>query len=445
MLRYPISFTFPTPGAVLSTDIQPEREVRAALERNPSVVNPTDISVSGDGASVTLRGVVPSSEQGDAAVQTAKSLPGVDEVVDQLEVQLRDDGGRGKPAPAHARHTRRVLGEARRRLQKSGLKLLGWLVFGYLLVKLVPSLKHALSSLQHVGWAWVLGAIALEVISEYGFVASWRQIVDPDNVLGSDGRPGRTAAHAAWAQLGGGMVIPGGSIASVGVGGWILHRFGMAPNTIAERQFTLNFLDLAVYALALVVFGVGLATGIFPGEGNLLLTLLPAVIVSAGIVALLLLARAVPQYGKRVESRHRKIAGAITSLADAVAATNQIVFHGDRRKSLLGALAYMVFDALVLWTAFFAIHAHPVPGFPAVMMAYIIGALGGFIPLPAGLGAVGGIAGMLALYGVGHNAAVASVLLYTAVGLLVPVIGGAIAYLFLRRQFGPARAFQQTA
>lgn len=352
---------------------------------------------------------------------------------------------RATPARAQARHTRHVLSEAQARLQTSGLKLLGWLVFGYFLVKLVPSFKHALSSLQHVGWPWVLGAIALEVISEYGFVASWRQIVDPDNVLGSDGRRARTGAHAAWAQLGGGMIVPGGSIASAGVGGWILHRFGMAPKTIAERQFTLNFLDLAVYALALIVFGVGLATGIFPGERNLLLSLVPAVIVAAGIAAVLLLARGAPRYGKRVEPHHRKIAGAITSLANAVAATNRIVFHGDRRQSLVGALAYMIFDALVLWTAFFAIHAHPVPGFPVVMMAYIIGALGGFIPLPAGLGAVGGIAGMLALYGVGHNAAVGAVLLYTAVGLLVPLIGGAVSYLFLRRQFGPIKALQEGA
>jgi hypothetical protein len=36
-----------------------------------------------------------------------------------------------------------------------------------------------------------------------------------------------------------------------------------------------------------------------------------------------------------------------------------------------------------LWTAFVAIHAHPVPGFAVVVMAYTIGALGGSIPLPA--------------------------------------------------------------
>jgi hypothetical protein len=44
---------------------------------------------------------------------------------------------------------------------------------------------------------------------------------------------------------------------------------------------------------------------------------------------------------------------------------------------------------------------------------------------------------MLILYGVGRQAAVAAVLLYSAVALLVPLVGGAIAYLILRREFGP--------
>ena len=55
------------------------------------------------------------------------------------------------------------------------------------------------------------------------------------------------------------------------------------PSSIAERQFNLSFLNTAVDALALVVFGVGLATGIFAGEDNLLLTLLPAALAASGI------------------------------------------------------------------------------------------------------------------------------------------------------------------
>ena len=326
------------------------------------------------------------------------------------------------PAPAHARHTRRALRAARGRLQKHALKLLGRLVFAFLLLKLLPSLKRALHSLEHVGWPWVLGAIALEVVSEFGFVRSWRSIVDPDDLLGRDGRGVRVSTHAAWAQLDGGMVVPGGSLASIGVGAWILRRFGMPAKTIAERQFNLSFLNTGVDALALILFGIGLATGIFPGERNLVLTLLPAVLAMAGIAAVLLVSRVGARYGERPDPAHPKIASSISSLANAAAATERIVFHRERRGSLGGALQYLGFDALVMWTAFFAIHARPVPGFAVVLMAYIIGALGGSIPLPAGIGAVGGIAGMLILYGVGRDAAVAAVLLYEAIGLLVPLI-----------------------
>jgi hypothetical protein len=44
---------------------------------------------------------------------------------------------------------------------------------------------------------------------------------------------------------------------------------------------------------------------------------------------------------------------------------------------------------------------------------------------------------MLLLYGIGRGPAVAAVLIYEAVGLLVPLTGGAVAYLLLRREFGP--------
>jgi uncharacterized membrane protein YbhN (UPF0104 family) len=139
----------------------------------------------------------------------------------------------------------------------------------------------------------------------------------------------------------------------------------------------------------------------------------------------------------RLQAKHPKVASAITTLADAVDDTERLLVHRGAWRSVLGVLFYLGFDVLVLWTAFLAIHAHAVPGFAVVMMAYIIGALGGSIPLPASAGTVGGMAGMLILYGVGHNAAIAAVLLHQAIGLLVPVTGGGIAYAILRRRFGP--------
>ncbi|MGP0037777.1 MAG: hypothetical protein ACLP4R_24885 [Solirubrobacteraceae bacterium] len=39
-------------------------------------------------------------------------------------------------------------------------------------------------------------------------------------------------------------------------------------------------------------------------------------------------------------------------------------------------------DLLILWLALLALHAHPSPASAVVLMAYIIGALGGSVPPP---------------------------------------------------------------
>jgi uncharacterized membrane protein YbhN (UPF0104 family) len=348
----------------------------------------------------------------------------------------RLDPSQRESAPAH--HNRLALSDAKHHLQKSALKLVGYLVAAYLVLRLVPTLEQALHSLEHVSWEWVVGAIAIEVVSETGFVIAWRRVVDPEHVLERDGRGRRMDQRVAWAQLGGGLLVPGGSLGGMGVGAWFLHRFGMPPKQIAERQFNLSFLNTAVSGLALIVFGIGLAIGIFAGEHNLLLTVVPAAVAAIGITAVLLIARRANTYAERLRTKHPKIATSITTLADAVADTRTL-FHRGGWTSVLGAVIYLGFEVLVLWSAFLAIHAHPFPGFAVVVMAYIIGALAGSLPLPASIGTIGGIAGMLIVYGVEHNPAVAAVLLHQAIGLLVPLTGGAIAYAILRRQLGPLR------
>jgi uncharacterized membrane protein YbhN (UPF0104 family) len=333
-----------------------------------------------------------------------------------------------------------VLSNAKRHLKRSALELAGLLGAAYLVLKLIPALKQALRSLEHVSWEWVLGAIALEVVSELGFVVAWREIVDPQKVLDRDGRGRRMDDDVAWAQLGGGLLLPGGAWGGVGVGAWILHRFGMPNKVIAEREFNLQFLNTAVDALVLIAFGVGLATGIFAGGRHLLLTVLPASVAAAAIAAVLLIAPLASSHAERLAPKHPKIAGAITTLANSVEDTKRLLLHRSGLSSVLGVLAYLGFDVLVLWTAFLAVHAHAVPGFAIVVLAYIIGALGGSIPLPASIGAIGGMAAMLILYGVGHNSAIAAVLLHEAIGLLVPLTGGAIAYVILRRRFPLVRS-----
>ena len=338
-----------------------------------------------------------------------------------------------------ADHARHVLAEVRSHLKRRALELVGFLLVVYAVLKLIPALEQALHTLEHASWEWVIALLALEVLSEAGFVFAWGGIVDPQNVLGRDGRGRRIDEHVAWAQLGGGLLLPGGSWGGAGLGGVILHRFGMPTELIAERQLNLSFLNTGIDALALVVFGLGLATGIFAGEHQLLLTLLPAALAGAGIIAAVLIAPHASAGAKRLEAKHRKIAITITTLAAAVEDTQRLLSRRGTWRPALGVVSYLVSDVIVLWCAFHAVHAHPVPGFPVVIMAYIIGALGGSLPLPAAAGTIGGMAGMLILYGVTSHAALAAVLLHQAIGLLVPLIGGAIAYTILRRRFGPLR------
>jgi uncharacterized membrane protein YbhN (UPF0104 family) len=339
---------------------------------------------------------------------------------------------------AHADHLRHALAEVKPQLKRRVLELVGFLIVVYVVLKLIPALEEALHAIENASWEWVIALLGIEVLSETGFVFAWSRIVDPDNVLARSGHGRRMDEHVAWAQLGGGLLLPGGAWGAMGLGGVVLHRFGMPTKLIAERQLNLSFLNTAIDALAIVVFGLGLATGILTGEGNLLLTLLPAVLAGAGIIAAVLIAPRADAAAKRLQAKHGKVATTITTLAAAVEDTKRL-FRRGAWVPILGSIAYVGFEVLVLWCAFRAVHASPIPGFPIVVMAYIIGALGSAIPLPASAGAVGGVAGMLIVYGVAHNTAIAAVLLHQAIGLLVPVIGGAIAYTILRHRLGPIR------
>jgi osmotically-inducible protein OsmY len=72
-------------------DIQLEDDVRSAIERDSRILDPLDVAVDGDDGVVILRGNIGSFGERRAAVEDAKRVPGVHEVVDELAVPLLDD------------------------------------------------------------------------------------------------------------------------------------------------------------------------------------------------------------------------------------------------------------------------------------------------------------------------------------------------------------------
>jgi uncharacterized protein (TIRG00374 family) len=106
-----------------------------------------------------------------------------------------------------------------------------------------------------------------------------------------------------------------------------------------------------------------------------------------------------------------------------------------RRRSpgvLIGSFGYMGFDIAALVLCFRAF-GHS-PALPIVVLAYIIGQLGGLVPLPGGIGGTeGGLIGLFALYNAPLASAAVAVLAYRALALWIPALLGSVAFVQLRR------------
>jgi uncharacterized membrane protein YbhN (UPF0104 family) len=99
---------------------------------------------------------------------------------------------------------------------------------------------------------------------------------------------------------------------------------------------------------------------------------------------------------------------------------------------LVGSFGIMGFDIAVLGFTFNALHYSPAVG--VLVVGYLIGQLGGNIPIPGGiLGLDAGLIGIFALYNQPLATTTGAVLLYHAIALWVPGLLGTIAFLQLRR------------
>jgi uncharacterized membrane protein YbhN (UPF0104 family) len=206
-----------------------------------------------------------------------------------------------------------------------------------------------------------------------------------------------------------------------------------------------------IYAASLLIAGIGLGSGLFPGGGSFAITIVPAI--AAGVLfamtgAVALLPGDIERRLERWASSSGRFAHWVARAATvpALAASGIRTAIGlvrERDPGLLGALAWWGFDICVLWAMFHAFGSPP--PFTVIWMAYFVGMLGNLLPLPGGLGGVeGGMIGAFAAFGVNFNLSVLAVLSYRAVSFWLPTLPGAVAYLQLRRTVARWRE-EQTA
>jgi uncharacterized membrane protein YbhN (UPF0104 family) len=215
--------------------------------------------------------------------------------------------------------------------------------------------------------------------------------------------------------------------ASAGAGGialtaWAMRRSGMERSDVGARLVTFHVLLYGVYMAVLVVGGLGLYTGLFPGGGSFAITVLPAIF-GATVIALV----AAAQWVRPGESGVRRLVGPV---GHGVRDARRLVRAGN--VALLGALMWWGFQIAVLWASFEAFGS--APPFAVIAVAFFVGMLANLLPLPGGVGGVdGGMVGALLAFGVEPELALLAVLGYRGFVFWLPIIPGALGYFALRR------------
>jgi uncharacterized protein (TIRG00374 family) len=129
--------------------------------------------------------------------------------------------------------------------------------------------------------------------------------------------------------------------------------------------------------------------------------------------------------------RSRVLMKALVAIADGVNEAVALLREGNAWL-IGGIIAYLVFDLMILWATFRAFGS--APPLAIVWIAYLIGELGGLIPVPGGIGGIdAGLVGTFVLYNVPITSAASAVLAYRAIALWVPAILGSAAFVSLRR------------
>jgi len=321
---------------------------------------------------------------------------------------------------------------SRRKVRKQLLFLTGVVLLVVAVVTLLPGLEGLRARLSHANPLWLVLGAGLKVLSGLGYVAIFRMVF-------CRRMSWRVSYQIGMSEMGANALLPTGGAGGLALGAWALKRGGMPTAEIALRTAAFFMLTSVANVVGVVVIGVGLAVRVLPGETSLALTLLPAAIAAAAIVGSLLAGRSSAGLHRRLdrieanESSRRSTLALKTLVAIADGVNEAVALLREGNAWLIGGiLAYLVFDVMILWATFRAFGA--APPLAILGMAYLIGELGGLIPVPGGIGGVdAGLVGTFVLYNVPITVAASAVLAYRAIALWVPAILGSAAFVSLRR------------
>jgi uncharacterized protein (TIRG00374 family) len=359
--------------------------------------------------------------------------------------QERVQDGSGAAMHGHEEEMPRVL-LTRRQIFAFALFVLSAVAFLYFVLPKLAGVGKTVHRLEAGDPWWIAVGVALEMLSFAGYVVLFRAVF-----VSGEGRVNwRESYQITMAGLAATRLFAAAGAGGVALTAWALRRSGMAPRLVACRMVAFMVLLYVIYAGSLLIDGIGLRTGLFPGGGSFAITIIPAFVAAvlfalAGLMSLLPgdLERRLQRWASGSGRMAHFVARAVTVPALAASGVRTAIeLLRARDVGVLGALAWWGFDISVLWAMFHAFGS--APPFTVILMAYFVGTLGNLLPLPGGLGGVeGAMIGAFAAFNVDFNLSVVAVLSYRGISFWLPTLPGAVAYFQLRRTVARWREQQE--
>lgn len=339
-------------------------------------------------------------------------------------------------APHHEEEMPRVR-LTRRRAVAFGVFVLASVAFLYFVLPQLNGVQEAWERVSDGDRAWLAAALAFQVLAIGSYVALFHGVCMP---------PGSPLTHRdsyliTMASLAATRLFAAAGAGGVALTAWALRRSGMQRREVAERMIAFLVLLYGVYMITMLVCGIGLRIGLFPGRAPFGMTIVPAIFAAVAIALVLPLALVPDDFERRIERMAprrprtarllRRLALGPASMRGGVRFALTKIVRPDW--AMVGAVTWWAFNVAILWACF---HAFGDPPPTAVLVqAFFVGMLANLLPLPGGIGGVdGGMIGALVAFGVDAGVAVLAVLSYRLFSFWLPTVPGAIAYLQLRRR-----------
>jgi uncharacterized protein (TIRG00374 family) len=332
-----------------------------------------------------------------------------------------------------------------RRLAVYALAILLIIAALYFVLPKITETGSALDKIQDADPVWIVIALGLNLLSFVAYIALFAGIVGGRNAppVVRERLDWRASYQITLAGLAATRLFSAGGAGGIALTYWALRRAGMERRETARRMVAFLVLLYTIYLGALVICGIFLRIGLFPGPSPVGMTIVPAGIAGVALLVLFLVSlipgdfeRLVAAWarGHRRVGLARRFASIPATIADGTRVALALLRHpSSGLLSIGGAAGFWAANIAVLWACFHGF-GESVPK-AVLVQGFFVGMTANLLPFfPGGVGSVdaGLIAAFLA-FGLPSSTVFVAVLTYRVIAFWLPIPPGIVAYFQLRK------------